>query len=191
MRFRSLPLFRDLKDNPRQVLVLSYSCIGWSEMYLAAPLLASLTDAGMHVTSSIRHLGSCTYMTWMPLWTPSFTGCQHIAIDFDRVTDRTFAASQHGSTVVAGDRCQLHGYIHAQNFWTLFHSGLHSHLWTESVCLVDRISDTRSQGYTNLQSLVKCLDRAQYAVKQGLDRKCLRGCLSNGTHHLGLACDLD
>ena len=37
-------------------------------------------------------------------------------------------------------------------------------------CLVDRISDTLSQGYTNLQSLVKCLDHAQYAVKQGCVR---------------------
>ena len=41
---------------------------------------------------------------------------------------------------------------------------------TDHVCLVDRISDTLSQGYTNLQSLVKCLDHAQYAVKQGCVR---------------------
>ena len=33
-----------------------------------------------------------------------------------------------------------------------------------SVCLVDQISDTRSQGYTNLQSLVTCLDHAQLSV---------------------------
>ena len=38
-------------------------------------------------------------------------------------------------------------------------------------CLVDRISDTRSQGYTNLQSLVKRLNHAQYAVKQGCVRQ--------------------
>ena len=31
---------------------------------------------------------------------------------------------------------------------------VHLHL----IQLVDRISDTRSQGYTNLQSLAKCLD---------------------------------
>ena len=40
----------------------------------------------------------------------------------------------------------------------------------QTSCLVDRISDTLSQGYTNLQSLVKCLDHAQYAVKQGCVR---------------------
>ena len=39
------------------------------------------------------------------------------------------------------------------------------------VCLIDRISDTRSQGYISLQSLVKCLDHAQYAVKQSCVRQ--------------------
>ena len=32
-------------------------------------------------------------------------------------------------------------------------------------------ADTRSQGYTNLQSLINCLDHAQYAVKQGCIRQ--------------------
>ena len=49
-------------------------------------------------------------------------------------------------------------------------------MWTSitiplGVPLIDWISDTLSQGYTNLQSLVKCLDPriiAVYAVKQRL-----------------------
>ena len=51
------------------------------------------------------------------------------------------------------------------------------HVLKMCVPLIDWISDTLSQGYTNLQSLVKCLDHRgiawiQYAVKQGCVRLC-------------------
>ncbi len=51
--------------------------------------------------------------------------------------------------------------------------------WHAYVSLIDRISDTRSQRCTDLQSLVTCLDHGdivvQYAVMQGCVR--LRGAL--------------